>query len=102
MIHPFKASYAYDEEVVGDWESDAIGVYYCGAKTTDNKLTIYYIGRAIGEGGIRARLLQHLQENKWYDVTHFGYHVCDTANEAINWEISEIARYSPKYNTIGV
>jgi excinuclease UvrABC nuclease subunit len=102
MIHPFKASYAYDEEIVNNWESDAIGVYYCGAKTIDDKLRIYYVGRAIGDGGIRARLLQHLQESKWYDVTHFGYCVCDAANEAIDLEASEIALYSPKYNTIGV
>lgn len=102
MIHEFNYPYPYDKDVITNWKSDAIGVYYLGVKTNDNRLIIYYIGRAVGDGGIRNRLLQHLQENKWFDVKHFGYHVCDTAKEAIDFEATEIATYKPKYNTQGV
>ena len=102
MVYPFKGPFSYDSDTVSDWDSKTIGVYYCGFKDTDGKLTIYYIGRAIGDGGVKARLLQHLNENKWRDVTHFGYHFCDTDKEAIDHEAAEIKLYKPKYNTQGV
>ena len=102
MIGPFKSLYSYDYDVVDNWNSAVIGVYYCGAQSSDGKLVIYYIGRAVREGGIRSRLLEHLSEDKWSDVTHFGYHVCDTAQEAIDFEVREIAKCKPKYNTVGV
>ena len=102
MIYKFESHFPYDYQTVSNWGSDAIGVYYLGVPTTDNKLTIYYIGRAVGDGGMRERILQHLNEDKWRDVTHFGYHQCDTAAEAIDWEAEEIARYNPKYNKVGV
>jgi excinuclease UvrABC nuclease subunit len=101
MIKTFKGPYKFDKTTLENWDSNEIGVYYCGVKTNEGKLTIYYIGRAIGEGGIRDRLLQHLSENKWYDVTHFGYEGCDTSKEAIDHESSEIEKYKPKYNTQG-
>ena len=102
MIYPFKSPFAYDEDIIKNWKSDQMGVYYCGVLSTDNKLTIYYIGSAVSDEGIKGRLLQHVNENKWRDVTHFGYHVCDTAKETVDWEKKEIATYKPKYNTIGV
>ncbi len=101
MIQSFQGPYSFDENTVGKWNSEVIGVYYCGAKTTDGKLTVYYVGRAVGDGGIRDRLLQHLAEKKWYDVTHFGYEVCGTEQEAINHEASEIFEIKPKYNVQG-
>jgi len=88
MIQSFNGPYSFDDSTISDWDSTIIGVYYCGIKTTDGKLTIYYIGRAIGDEGIRGRLLQHLDENKWHDVTHFGYEECGTAQEAISHEAS--------------
>ena len=102
MIYPFKSPFSYDSGTIKSWKSDAIGVYYCGVASSDGKLTIYYIGSGVSDDGIRGRLLQHVSESKWYDVTHFGYHVCDTTKEALDWEKQEIVRYKPKYNTMGV
>ena len=101
MIQPFKGPYYYDYDTVNNWDSSVIGVYYCGAKTLDGKLTIYYIGRGVGDDGIRGRLLQHLNETKWNDVTHSGYEVCDTEQVTINHETSEIEKHRPKYNKQG-
>lgn len=101
MIYPFKGPFLYDDDVVRDWNNDSIGVYYVGKKNEAGALVIFYVGRAIADGGMRARLLQHLSESKWYDATHFGYHVCSSSQEAIDWEKEEIARYNPKYNIVG-
>lgn len=101
MIHDFKGPYTYSETVVSDWNFDAIGVYYCGTRTTDGKLTPLYIGKGTGEGGIRSRLLDHLSEDNWLDVTHFGYHICDTTAEAEDYEMEEIDKYKPKCNKVG-
>jgi hypothetical protein len=76
-------------------------VYYCGAKTTDGWLSVYYIGKSVADGGMRGRLLQHLSEKKWPDVTHFGYQQCGSAAETETCELAEIAQYRPKYNTQG-
>ncbi len=89
------------ESVISDWNSDAFGVYYCGTKTVDGKLTPLYIGKGTSEGGVRTRLLDHLSEDNWHDITHFGYHVCDTATEAEDYEMKEIDKYKSKYNKIG-
>ena len=59
------------------------------------------VGRGVGDGGIRGRLLNHLRNDYWPDVTHFGYCVCSTAKEAEDFEASEIKRLQPKYNTQG-
>jgi hypothetical protein len=101
MVHEFKYPYRYEKKIIEDWNSKAIGVYYCGVLAPGGKLTLYYIGSAVGEDGIRGRLLDHLGEDKWHDVTHFGYHVCDTEKEALDHEASEIFKYKPKYNTQG-
>ncbi len=101
MIYSFKHPYSYTSKVVEGWESNAIGVYYCGYLTTDGKLTILYIGKGTGEGGMRKRLLDHLNEDYWPDATHFGFHQCDTAREAEDHEAAEIKLYKPKYNKLG-
>jgi hypothetical protein len=101
MIQNFQAPYSYDDSVVRNWNSSAIGVYYCGELALDGSFITYYVGRAVSDVGIRGRLLHHLAEQKWSDVTHFGYKICSTINEAINHEATEIARLTPKYNTVG-
>ena len=101
MIQSFKGLYLFDNNIVNNLNSSVMGVYYCGVKTSEGKLTVYYVGRAIGDDGVCGRLLQHLSENKWHDVTHFGYEACDTMREAIDHEASEILKYKPKYNTQG-
>ncbi len=100
MIQPYKGHYQYNEKIVSDWNSTAIGVYYCGYPNT-NGLSVLYVGKAISDEGIRGRLLQHLKEDKWPDVSHFGYCVCSTPKEAEDFEASEIKKLKPKYNTQG-
>ena len=101
MIYQFKGPYLFDNATISGWNSSAIGVYYCGAKTADGKLAVSYIGKSVADGGMRGRLLQHLSERKWPDVTHFGYKQCDTAVETEHHELAEIAKYKPKYNIQG-
>lgn len=101
MIESYKGNYPYNEKVIGDWNSTAIGVYYCGRPVTNESLSVLYIGKATSIQGIRGRLLQHLGEDKWPDVSHFGYCVCSTSKEAEDFEASEIRRCKPKYNTQG-
>lgn len=101
MIKAFQGPFSYDQKIISDWNSSDIGVYYCGLLAPTGSLAVHYVGRAIGDGGIRNRLLQHLGESKWVDLTHFGFHACDTYAEAIEWEEKEIALYKPRYNTVG-
>lgn len=101
MIHPYEGTYGYSDAVVRGWNSNAIGVYYCGYVTADNNLSVLYIGKGAGTGGMQERLLYHLQSENWPDVSCFGYCRCDTVSEAKNWETEEIARYRPKYNEQG-
>jgi len=98
MIGDFKGPYSYDKRTVEDWNSTVIGVYYIGIKTPEGKLTVYYIGKAAGESGIRGRLLDHLRDDEWDDVTHFGYHIVDSPEEAESFESEEREKYKPKYN----
>lgn len=100
MIQEYKGPYPYTEKVVGDWDSSAIGVYYCGYPS-NGKLSVLYVGKSVGDGGIRGRLLDHLRDDYWPDVTHFGYRVCSTTKETEDFEASEIARLKPKYNKQG-
>lgn len=101
MIHEFKRLYTYSKDVIEEWDSNDIGVYYCGLKLDNENLKPLYIGKGTDEGRIRSRLLDHLLEDYWPDVTHFGYHICDTSTETENFEAEEIAKYKPKYNDQG-
>ncbi len=101
MIQSYKGNYLFDKETVQNWNSSVIGVYYCGDINNNGSLTVLYVGKATSEEGIRGRLLQHLNEEKWSDITHFGYCVCTTSEEAEKFEASEIMKYQPKYNKQG-
>lgn len=101
MIGDYKGHYTYSKGVVEKWDSTVIGVYYCGYISENGGLKPLYIGKATGEGGIRSRLLQHLAEDEWVDVTHFGYCTCSTANETESFEAEEIEKFKPKYNKQG-
>jgi hypothetical protein len=101
MLHPYQGPYSYDKQTVTNWQNPPIGVYYCGVVLPTGVLLTYYVGQAVGAGGIRDRLLQHLNEPKWRDVTHFGFVACDTMMEAQQFETQEILRCQPKYNTQG-
>lgn len=100
MVSPFYGPYSFTTAGVTAYASSNIGVYYCGVPGNDMK--VYYVGKAArGDSSIRGRLLSHLSENKWHDVTCFGYKTTSTAQEADNLEASEIKRLKPKYNEVG-
>lgn len=101
MAQNYQGHYDYRKDVVQNWNNTQGGVYYCGAIASNGNLTVYYVGKAFGDGGIRGRLLQHLNQNKWRDVTHFGYCVCSSENESLSLESAEIRRLNPKYNVQG-
>jgi excinuclease UvrABC nuclease subunit len=101
MVNSYQGHYTYTQKVIGDWNNSQIGVYYCGYIGQNGNLMPLYIGQAVGQGGIRGRLLQHLNQDSWPDVTHFGYCVCGTTKEASDLESAEILKHQPKYNTQG-
>lgn len=102
MIYPYNGHHSYDRPTISYKAPEAIGVYYCGAINTAGNLVPYYIGRAMGEGvSISSRLLDHLRENNWPGVAHFGYCICTTQKEAEEFEKSEIQKFQPRYNTQG-
>lgn len=99
MINSYSGHYAYNKASILQNASDNMGIYYCGYLGSGGKLYPLYIGRAKGDGvSIRSRLLDHIRDNHWPDITHFGYQVCSTKQEAENLEIQEIKRCNPKYN----
>lgn len=101
MVQPYQGNYSYNQKVIGDWNNSQIGVYYCGYVLPNGNLQPLYIGQGVGQDGIKGRLLQHLNQDNWPDVTHFGYCVCDTVKEAEDLESAEIIKFKPKYNTQG-
>jgi len=102
MIYPYSGNHIYSRlSVSQNSPSDNIGVYYCGY-TDKNILHVFYIGRAMGDSvSIQSRLLDHLRDDNWPDVTHFGYRTCTRKRETEEIEAAEIKRLQPKYNTVG-
>ena len=100
MISKFHGPFDYTDSVVSNWPYSLKGVYYCG-NSTNGVVKNMYIGRSTGDSGIRGRLLDHLREDSWQDVTLFWYRECGTDEEAIALETSEIQTHQPKYNTVG-
>lgn len=100
----YNGHYSYDHKTVSEWQSSAIGVYYCGHPdpASPNTLLTFYVGKGTGEGGIRARLLDHINNERWLEVTHFGYALFNTAREAELFEAAEIKRMQPPYNKQGL
>lgn len=78
-----------------------IGVYYCGSLLSNGNLRPFYIGKSSSEQGVMGRLLDHLENKYWPDVTHFGIEYCSNESEAVALEEREIKYYQPKYNTLG-
>lgn len=102
MAYQYQGHYPYNPKVVQTWNSNSMGIYYCGYVLPNGNLCPLYIGQATGEQGIRGRILQHLREDHWPSVTHFGYSICQSIHEAILLESSEISRLQPTYNTQGI
>lgn len=102
MVEKYKGPHPFDKKVIESWNNNQGGVYYCGVLDNNTDvLLVYYVGKAFGDEGIRGRLIQHLNESKWYDITHFGYRVCSSEDEALAFEDQEIKRLNPKYNKQG-
>ena len=101
MVQKYNGHYEYSSKIVDGWDSSAIGVYYCGYVNSNSVLVTHYVGKGTGDGGVRKRLQDHLREDYWPDVTHFGFKLCDSAREAEVHEADEIVRLQPKYNKIG-
>lgn len=100
MIRNFQGPFQYDFEIITNWASTIIGVYYCGY-IERGLLFSLYVGKATSDKGIRSRLLDHIRYDNWPGVTHFGYHECSTPTEADSLEASEIQRCKPRYNQLG-
>ena len=101
MIQSYAGSYPYNKDSITRYASDKLGVYYVGYLKGDNLVTMY-VGRAAGNGvSIKSRLLNHLSQDYWPEVSSFGFSVCDTKTEAENLEAQEINRLKPPYNRTG-
>jgi len=102
MVGTYQGHFSYNQLGILISAPQAQGVYYCGSLNNQNQLVPAYIGRAKGNGvTINSRLADHLRENKWVGVTHFGYVTCTTDQEAVAIEASEIAKWKPAYNIVG-
>lgn len=101
MVYQYKGHFPYNDETVRGWTSSAIGIYYCGYLNSTGHLVPIYIGKGTGTGGMRERLLCHLRDDLWPEVTHFGYSLCDFPNEADTYEIGEIQKHQPARNVLG-
>ena len=100
MFSIYTGHFAYNKVSILQNAPYGIGIYYCGVVLKDGKLYPAYIGRAKGNGvTICSRLLDHIRDDNWPDITHFGYRPCITGQEAEDLEIQEIRNYNPKYNT---
>lgn len=93
----FQGPFLYREDIISGWDSNIKGIYYCGIKQNESIIPLY-IGKATREGGIKDRLLDHLREDNWPDITHFAYYALDNEKEIDNFEVLEIEKYKPKYN----
>ncbi len=103
MINQYKGNYQYSEISILISAPKEIGVYYVGILNREGELWPFYIGRAMGEGvTIKSRILDHLRENKWLDITHFGYQICSNKQEVEILEKKQILKYKPKYNKQGI
>jgi len=98
MIEQYHGNYQFNEQVIKSNAPLLSGVYYCGHLNQNGSLNPDYIGRASGYGvSIRSRLIDHLN-NYWTGVTHFGFYICSTPQEAEQFEVAEISKFNPRYN----
>src|SRR3989344_9193139 len=101
MVYDYRGNHNFEALSITLFAPANIGVYYCGI-LINNQLVPHYVGRAVGKDvTISKRLHEHLSVDKWPDVTHFGFCICDTPDEAIALERLEIANRNPKYNKVG-
>ncbi len=101
MIGEYQGHFKYSKTDITKCDSSDGGVYYLGNINANGKLGVLYVGKAFGKDGIRGRLLQHLNDNEWPDISHFGFKTCSTEKESLEFESIEIERLKPKHNKIG-
>ena len=97
MISQYQGPWAYNQASISTNAPDVKGVYYCGYISPKNTLATLYVGKS-EEDSIKNRLLNHLNQDNWTDVTHFGFKTGETNQEISNFEQQEIVRLNPKYN----
>ncbi len=98
MVGQYQGNYQFNSQSIQTFTPLMWGVYYCGHLNPNGSLNPGYIGRAAGEGvSIRSRLNDHLNDG-WIGITHFGFYVCSTSQEAEQLEATEISRFNPRYN----
>lgn len=93
----YKGHFLYNEHSIGNNTPNRIGVYYLGVVSVGD-LMPYYIGKSTN---LETRIQEHFGAGEWGDVSHFGFHLCSTETEALEWEASEIKKFQPKYNKQG-
>ena len=93
MVHEFVGNFSFQKLIIQVNAPRKVGVYYCGKLNKEGTFTPYFIGH----GDIRKQLISHLNES-WPKVTHFGYRLCDTPEEAKATAEAEIVSFHPKYN----
>lgn len=95
-MYTYYGEYSFTKSVIENWNSTATGVYYLFEGSN-----IVYVGSAIGDGGLRGRLLQHINERNFPYVTQFGYKAINGKDLVLSHELSEIKKLQPKHNTVG-
>lgn len=98
MVSRFIGPFIWGKASINANVDDSIGVYYCCHYNQNQELIALYVGSS---EEMKTRLMTHLSQVKWPDVTHFGFSRCSTIAEALIFESSEISRLKPKYNRIG-
>lgn len=102
MIGLYRGHYDYTKNKVEEiLDPELIGVYYCGYIDYRGYMNTLYIGSAVGQHGIRGRLLEHMRLDDWEDVTHFGYRACSKPEISLEFEAEEISKHKPRYNIRG-
>lgn len=101
MIEIYKGHFAYTLQSVSNNAPQSKGVYYMGSLNQDGSLGVTYVGKSSDGADMRGRLLSHYNNGEWSDITHFGYRVCTTIQEADKLEADEITRLQPTHNQIG-
>lgn len=101
MVYDYNGHFAYTSQSISNNAPQSKGVYYMGSLNQDRSLGVTYVGKSSDGSDMRGRLQSHFNNNEWSDVTHFGYRVCTTTQEADKLEADEIARLKPRHNQIG-
>lgn len=99
-MQPFQGPYIFEKKNIEKLSPLIKGVYYIGVANGQGGMYPHYVGKGCGVGGIRARLLEHV-ERGWEDASCFGYMASSSIPHIDAHELAEIKRCNPKYNIVG-